>query len=56
MAKQRLRQLQGERQLVQELNIHSLLSHPQILQLYGFFHDDLHVYIILEYCDGGSLY
>ncbi|EYC03414.1 hypothetical protein Y032_0094g2745 [Ancylostoma ceylanicum] len=32
------------------------LSHPNILRLKGYFHDQQRVYIILEYADGGELY
>ncbi|EYC03416.1 hypothetical protein Y032_0094g2745 [Ancylostoma ceylanicum] len=31
-------------------------SHPNILRLKGYFHDQQRVYIILEYADGGELY
>ena len=31
------------------------LSHPHIIQMYEYFTDNLFLYIILEYCPGGSL-
>lgn len=39
-----------------EINIHSFLNHPNILKLYGFFHDDDNIYMILEYANQGDLY
>lgn len=30
--------------------------HPNILRLYGYFHDGDHVYIVLEYASQGELY
>jgi serine/threonine protein kinase len=32
------------------------LNHPNIVQLYGFFDDNTHFYIVMEYMDGGSLF
>lgn len=31
-------------------------NHPNILKLYGFFSDDEHIYLILEYMEDGTLY
>ena len=42
--------------LVREINIHSFVSHPNIIKLYGFFHDDDNIYMILEYAPDGDLY
>jgi len=41
---------------VREINIHSYLDHKNIISLYGFFHDDDNIYLILEYAKGGELY
>lgn len=30
--------------------------HPNILKLYGYFHDEARVYMILEYAPKGELY
>jgi serine/threonine protein kinase len=27
------------------------MNHPNVLKLYGFFHDSKNVYLILEYCN-----
>ncbi len=33
-----------------------LIRHPNILRLYGFFHDDQRIFLLLEYAPGGELY
>lgn len=38
-----------EHQLRREVEIQSHLRHPNILRLYGYFHDATRVYLILEY-------
>ena len=43
-------------QLSLELRIQSCLNHQNILGMYGFFDDKTHLYIVLEYMDGGTLY
>lgn len=43
-------------QLKREVEIQSHLRHPNILRLYGYFHDEARVYLILEYAPGGELY
>lgn len=43
-------------QLKREVEIQSHLRHPNILRLYGYFHDDARVYLILEYAPNGELY
>ncbi|CAM0140953.1 unnamed protein product [Umbelopsis sp. WA50703] len=42
--------------LKREIEIHGHLRHPNILRLYGYFHDDQHVYMVLEYASNGDLY
>lgn len=32
------------------------LNHPNILKLYGVFHDEENIYLILEYMEEGTLY
>ncbi|XP_025417517.1 serine/threonine-protein kinase PLK4 [Sipha flava] len=39
----------------QEVKIHSQLKHPSILELYTFFEDSRHVYLVLELCHNGEL-
>ncbi|KAF9615874.1 hypothetical protein IFM89_026800 [Coptis chinensis] len=43
-------------QLGREMEIQSKLNHPNVLRLFGWFHDAHHIYLILEYCHGGELY
>ncbi|XP_027363062.1 serine/threonine-protein kinase Aurora-3-like [Abrus precatorius] len=43
-------------QLKREMEIQSNLRHPNILRLYGWFHDAERVFLILEYAHNGELY
>uniref|UniRef100_A0A1A8QY93 non-specific serine/threonine protein kinase n=8 Tax=Nothobranchius TaxID=28779 RepID=A0A1A8QY93_9TELE len=45
-----------EHQLRREVEIQSHLRHPNILRLYGYFHDATRVYLILEFAPKGELY
>lgn len=45
-----------EHQLRREIEIQAHLRHPNILKLYGYFHDSTRVYLILEYAKMGELY
>jgi aurora kinase len=45
-----------ERQVRREIEIQSNLRHPNILQLYGHFHDSKRVFLILEFAGKGELY
>uniref|UniRef100_A0ABI7WNT9 non-specific serine/threonine protein kinase n=1 Tax=Felis catus TaxID=9685 RepID=A0ABI7WNT9_FELCA len=45
-----------EHQLRREVEIQSHLRHPNILRLYGYFHDATRVYLILEYAPLGAVY
>uniref|UniRef100_A0A8C2HG57 non-specific serine/threonine protein kinase n=1 Tax=Cyprinus carpio TaxID=7962 RepID=A0A8C2HG57_CYPCA len=45
-----------EHQLRREVEIQSHLRHPNILRLYGYFHDAARVYLILEFAPKGELY
>ncbi|KAK4472859.1 hypothetical protein MN116_004071 [Schistosoma mekongi] len=38
-----------------EVEIHSRLKHPSILELYTFFEDENYVYLVLEICHNGEL-
>lgn len=37
-------------------DVSSLFRHPNILRMYGYFHDDRRVYLILEYAPKGELF
>ncbi|CAM6095425.1 unnamed protein product [Calypogeia fissa] len=54
--KNQLEQSQVKHQVRREIEIQSHLRHPNILRLYGYFYDQLRVYIILEYAAKGELY
>lgn len=43
-------------QLALEIRLQSCLQHRNILGMYGFFDDKTHLYIVLEFMDGGTLY
>eukprot|EP01088_Endostelium_zonatum_P020101 TRINITY_DN7247_c0_g1_i2.p1 TRINITY_DN7247_c0_g1~~TRINITY_DN7247_c0_g1_i2.p1 ORF type:complete len:259 (-),score=53.01 TRINITY_DN7247_c0_g1_i2:34-810(-) len=45
-----------EHQLRREVEIQLNLHHPNVLRLYGYFHDEDRVYLILEYAGKGELY
>ncbi|CAN6466463.1 unnamed protein product [Victoria cruziana] len=54
--KAQLRKHQLEHQLRREIEIQSLLRHPNVLRLYGYFHDEERIFLILEYAARGELY
>eukprot|EP00249_Psilotum_nudum_P003614 c17077_g1_i1 orf=792-1688(+) len=54
--KNQLQQCQVEHQLRREIEIQSHLRHPNILRLYGYFHDENRIFLILEYAARGELY
>lgn len=45
-----------EHQLRREIEIQIHMSHGNILRMYGYFHDDKRIYLMLEYAPGGELY
>lgn len=45
-----------EKQVRREIEIQSNLRHPNILQMYGHFHDSKRVFLILEFAAKGELY
>ncbi|XP_072308715.1 aurora kinase A [Eucyclogobius newberryi] len=54
--KKQLEKAGVEHQLRREVEIQSHLRHPNILRLYGYFHDSSRVYLILEFAPKGQLY
>lgn len=54
--KSELQQAHVEKQVRREVEIQSNLCHPNILNLYGRFHDTKRVFLILEYAGEGELY
>eukprot|EP01105_Mastigella_eilhardi_P015039 TRINITY_DN341_c0_g2_i3.p1 TRINITY_DN341_c0_g2~~TRINITY_DN341_c0_g2_i3.p1 ORF type:complete len:346 (+),score=144.39 TRINITY_DN341_c0_g2_i3:49-1038(+) len=49
-------QLQQSKQLRREIEIQTHLRHPNVLRMYGYFHDASKVYILLEFAKGGEMY
>lgn len=45
-----------EHQVRREIEIQSHLRHSNILRMYGYFHDETRIYLILEYAPGGTLF
>ncbi|KAJ4481982.1 kinase-like protein [Lentinula aciculospora] len=45
-----------ERQLRREIEIQMHLRHPNVLRLYGYFHDSQRVFLMLEFAGQGELY
>ena len=54
--KKQIKSLNVEHQVRREIEIQSHLRHPNILRLYGYFHDADRIYMILEYAPRGTLY
>lgn len=54
--KQELQEGRVEKQVRREIEIQSNLAHPNILRLYGHFHDTKRIFLILEYAGKGELY
>lgn len=54
--KNELQQARVEKQVRREVEIQSNLRHPNILKLYGHFHDSKRVFLILEFAGQGELY
>lgn len=51
-----LQQGKVEKQVRREIEIQSNLAHPNILRLYGHFHDTKRIFLILEFAGKGELY
>jgi len=47
---------QVENQLRREIEIQSHLRHKNVLRMFGYFHDEAKVYLILEYAARGEMY
>ncbi|KAL8596830.1 hypothetical protein ACOMHN_027159 [Nucella lapillus] len=56
MFKSQLQKAGVEHQLRREIEIQSHLRHPNILRMFGYFHDKTRVYLILEFAPQGELY
>lgn len=56
MYKNEVRKARIETQVRREIEIQSNLRHPNILKLYGHFHDSKRIFLILEFAGQGELY
>ncbi|CAL5382814.1 unnamed protein product [Camellia sinensis] len=54
--KEQIEKYRLHHQLRREMEIQTSLRHPNVLMLYGWFHDDERIYLILEYAHRGELY
>jgi serine/threonine protein kinase len=45
-----------EKQLRREIEIQQNLRHPNVLRLYGYFHDEKRIFLMLEFAGKGELY
>ncbi|XP_048334745.1 serine/threonine-protein kinase Aurora-3 isoform X2 [Ziziphus jujuba] len=54
--KEQIEKYKIHHQLRREMEIQTSLRHPNVLRLYGWFHDSERVFLILEYAHGGELY
>nr|OQO21824.1 Serine/threonine-protein kinase ark1 [Rachicladosporium sp. CCFEE 5018] len=54
--KSELQQGKVEKQVRREIEIQSNLAHPNVLRLYGHFHDSKRIFLILEFAGRGELY
>lgn len=56
MSKKELIEYKVEKQFRREVEIQSNLLHPNISRLFGHFHDDKNVYLLIEYVAQGELF
>ncbi|KAF8713260.1 kinase-like protein, partial [Rhizoctonia solani] len=49
-------QCQVEKQIRREIEIQQNLRHPNVLRLYGYFHDTKRIFLMLEFAGKGELY
>lgn len=54
--KKEIQQGRIEKQVAREIEIQSNLRHPNVLQLYGHFHDSKRIILIIEFAGKGELY
>lgn len=44
------------RRIQNEIKLHGIMAHANIVQLLGHFEDETHIYMVLELCEGGNLF
>uniref|UniRef100_A0A1B0AW41 polo kinase n=1 Tax=Glossina palpalis gambiensis TaxID=67801 RepID=A0A1B0AW41_9MUSC len=55
VSKKLLMKHKQKERMVQEITIHSSVSHPNIIKYHGFFEDNYNIYIVLELCKKRSM-
>ncbi|KAG5644806.1 hypothetical protein DXG03_007628 [Asterophora parasitica] len=56
LSKAEIVQFGVEKQIRREIEIQQNLRHPNVLRLYGYFHDKTRVFLMLEFAGKGELY
>lgn len=56
LSKTEIMQHKVEKQVLREIEIHSYLNHPHIIQLFTYFHNEKQIYMVLEYAAGGAVF
>ena len=56
MSKMAIKMNRSEYRVVNEIKIHAGLSHTNVIEFLGHFHDEEDIYFILEMASEGSLY
>jgi aurora kinase len=54
--KSELVQNKVEKQTRREIEIQQNLRHPNVIRLYGFFHDEKRIFLMIEFAGQGELY
>lgn len=55
MSKKHIQEAKVQQHIIREIKIQSYLNHNQLTSIYGYFHDEDHLYLILELLPYGSL-
>lgn len=46
-----IKQNMMEEQFLREIKLQSFFNHSNLVKLYGFFHDEINVYLLMEYME-----
>ena len=53
--KKNIKNTADQQRLQREIEATAFLQHPNIIRLHNFFSDDFNFYLVMDYCQGGSL-
>lgn len=53
--KKNIKSVSDQQRLQREIEATAFLHHPNIVQLHDFFTDNFNFYLVMDYCNGGSL-